>query len=359
MYTSIAAIRNSLLKPYPLNRALELQNCLVMAPMTRCFAFGNIPTLAMADYYEQRASVGLQIGEATMVSVDASGYADTPGIYTSEQVEAWRHICSKVHRKGTKFFLQLWHAGMMSHPIFRNGEIPVSASAIAPKREAVPRTEGKLTYGVAKAMDKIDMATVKNHFITAAINAMEAGCDGVELHAANGYLLDSFLHYSSNLREDCYGSSPENMCRYLLEIVDELIAKIGADRLAVRLSPVPVPSMESIDEDARDQEVFIHLLGELEIRNIAYVHVSSDDDHHDCGQLGMPVSAFMRKHYRGTLIGCGNYDVETGTHAVASGHFDLLAFGRLMIANPNLVDLIRDNESLELKSFEGAMLAKL
>ncbi|MCE2983336.1 MAG: alkene reductase [Parachlamydia sp.] len=346
-----------MLQPYDLNSLIHLQNRMVMAPMTRCFADQNKPTEAMADYYARRGGFGLIISEATMVSEDASGYFGTPGIYSNNQIEGWRNVCKKVHAKGARFFLQLWHAGMMSHPHFRSGQEPLSASRTLPKKASIPRTGGQLKYGFSKKIDEKEMAEVKGAFVQAADNALQAGCDGIELHAANGYLLDSFLHYYSNNRTDQYGGSSENMCRYPLEMIDLLIETIGPDRLGVRLSPVPIPSMENIEEDERDKDVFIYLLNQLERRGIAYVHASSDDDINQSGGLGMPVSAFLKKHFTKQVIGCGGYTIESGSQAIRNKEFELIAFGKLAIANPDLVELLKAEKMV--KKFETLMLNNL
>jgi N-ethylmaleimide reductase len=352
-------VASILLSPYSLSPSLELQNRLVMAPMTRCFAINHEPNEQMRRYYGIRGNLGLIISEATMIDIDVSGYPNTPGIFSKSQIDGWKLVCQNVHQKGGKFFLQLWHAGMMSHPIYRRGKLPISASNIIPKKEIVPRTNGALHYIVPKPMDWQDFQETTQAFITAALNAIEAGCDGIELHAANGYLLDSFLHYYSNNRTDNYGGNPENMSRFLLEVVDVLIEAIGPEKIGVRLSPVPIPSMNNIEEDVRDYEVFAVLLRQLNIRKISYVHVSSDNDLNDIGQLGMPVSHFIKKHFKGTVIGCGSYTLETGLKAIEDNHFELLAFGRLLIANPNLIEIIQNSSRLFVQPFQKCMLNAL
>ena len=348
-----------LLQPFSLNPLIQLQNRLVMAPMTRCFAPNHIPTEQMAEYYGKRGKLGLIISEATMIDPDASGYPDTPGVFSKEQISGWRRVSDTIHQKGGKFFLQLWHAGIMSHPIYRRGKLPIAASDIVPKKEIIPRTGGNLKYSVPKAMDRQDREEISHFFLTAALNAQEAGCEGVELHAANGYLLDSFLHYFSNKRSDEYGGNPENMSRFLLEVVDLLIQHMGPHRVGLRLSPVPIPSMENMEGDPRDQEVFIYLLSQLTKRAVAYVHVSSDDDVQESGHLGTPVSTFLKSYFGGPVIGCGSYTLETGAQALQEGHFDLLAFGRLLIANSNLVEMLHTSSTPSLRPFHGSMLQTL
>jgi len=348
-----------LLKPFRLNASLTLKNRCVMAPMTRCFATNGEPTESMADYYGKRNGFGMIISEATMINSEASGYPHTPGIFSESQVSKWKLICDKVHQNGCKFFIQLWHAGMMSHATYRNGKQPIAASDVIQNNGFIPRTNKTLKYHAPKPMDKQDREEIKRAFCESALNARKAGCDGIELHAANGYLLDSFLHYYSNTRTDEYGGNPENMSRFLLEIVDELILKIGSDRIGIRLSPLPVLGMDNMKEDRRDYEVFVYILSELKKRNIAYVHVSTDDDINDSGHLEMSVSHFLKKYFGGTVIGCGSYSIETGAKAVAEKKFELLAFGRLSIANPNLVELIENNQQSNVLAFEPTMLNKL
>lgn len=350
----------TLLESLVLNEAIQLNNRFVMAPMTRCFAENHAPTEAMALYYGKRSGAGLIISEATMITEDATGYPNTPGIFSEACIQGWKRVSEEVHQGGSLFFLQLWHAGMMSHPIYRNGKPTLAPSNVPPRKKVIPRTGGKLYYENPKPMTEEEIQEIVQSFASAASNALKAGCDGIEFHAANGYLLDTFLHWHTNRREDAYGGSAENMCRFILEVVDGVSQEIGAERVGIRLSPVPVPSMDNMEEDVRDQEVFIHLLHELEKRKIAYVHVSSDNDVEECGHLNRPITAFMREHYKGTLIGCGSYTLETATQAIQGQQFDLAAFGRLFISNPDLVERVRQGGvSAALKPFDPTALGSL
>jgi 2,4-dienoyl-CoA reductase-like NADH-dependent reductase (Old Yellow Enzyme family) len=362
-YTSVPKQKNCsieiLLQPFRLNASLSLKNRCVMAPMTRCFANNGEPNECMAKYYGRRSGFGLIISEATMINKEASGYPNTPGMFSESQVSKWKIVCDKVHQNGSKFFIQLWHAGMMSHSIYRNGKQPIAASDVIQNNGVIPRTNKSFTYQAPKPMDKQDMEEIKKSFRESALNARKAGCDGIELHAANGYLLDSFLHYYSNKRNDEYGGNPENMGRFLLEIIDELILEIGSERIGIRLSPLPVSGMNNMKEDIRDYEVFGYILSELKKRKIAYVHVSADDDIKDNGQLGIPVSHFLKKHFDGAVIGCGSYSIETGAEAISENKFELLAFGRLAIANHNLVELIKNKEQSNILTFNPKMLEQL
>lgn len=348
-----------LLQPFKLNTVLTLKNRCVMAPMTRCFAIDGEPTESMAAYYGKRNGFGLIISEATMIDKEASGYPNTPGIFSESQVSKWKLICDKVHENGSKFFIQLWHAGMMSHKVYRNGKQPIAASDVLQTDGFIPRTNKTLRYLAPKPIDKQDREEIKKSFRESALNAMKAGFDGIELHAANGYLLDSFLHYYSNTRTDEYGGSPKNMSRFILEIIDELIIEIGSERIGIRLSPLPVVGMNNMKEDVRDQEVFVYLLAELKKRNIAYLHVSTDNDREDSGKLGMPVSRFLKKHFDRAVIGCGGYSIEAGAEAINEKKFELIAFGRLAIANPNLVELIKNHQESSIRNFEPKMLQEL
>lgn len=351
----------TLLKPLELNEAIHLNNRLVMAPMTRCFADNNnTPTEEMALYYGKRTGAGLIISEATMITEDASGYPNTPGIFSDAAIQGWERVAQEVHQGGSRFFLQLWHAGMMSHPIYRKGKPAIAPSDIPPKKSVIPRTEGKLVYEKPKSMTMEEIEEMVHSYAVAASNALKANCDGIELHAANGYLLDTFLHWHTNRRQDAYGGTPEKMCRFVLEVVDGVIQEIGPERVGIRLSPVPVPSMDNMEEDVRDRDVFIYLLKELEKRKIAYVHVSSDDDVKECGFLNMPVSAFIRQHFKGILIGCGSYTLETAAQAIKKRQFDLVAFGRLFISNPDLTHQLQSGTiSTTLKPFDPELLSSL
>lgn len=348
-----------LLDQIQLNPLLSLKNRCVMAPMTRCFADQNMPTEGMAKYYSKRSRFGLIISEATMISEDASAHLGSPGIYSELQIPKWKAICDKVHEHGGKFFIQLWHAGMMSHANYRNGKQPIAASDVIQREGDVIRSNGLLKYQAPKPMDKQDMEEIKKLFYHAASNAILADCDGIEIHAGSGFLLDSFLHYFTNKRTDEYGGKPENMCRFLLEVIDELIPEIGAQRIGIRLSPIPIPGMKNMQEDERDVEIFKFLLRELKKRNIAYVHVGADDDINNNSHLGMPISQFLKQYFEGVVIGCGSYSVESGAEAIKQGRFDLVAFGKLAIANPNLVDLIQNKDQSSILPFDIKMLNQL
>lgn len=343
----------NLFQPYTLNHTLTLTNKILMAPLTRCMADENlVPTQAMADYYARRAEAGLIISEATIIRPDGQGYPNTPGLFSTEQIQGWQNVTQAVHANGGKIFAQLWHTGRVAHPHFFGGGDVLSASAQAVEG-SVPRMR-ELTYQTPKAATLEDIEGLVSDYAQAAANAMEAGFDGVEIHGANGYLIDQFLHYDSNRRDDEYGQTPENMSRFALEVVDAIIARIGADRTALRVSPGAYFNMGT---DARDRAVFDYLLPELAKRNLAYVHAGIFDDAMEFDYLDGRVSSYLRKVYPKTLVGVGSYSAETGAAAIAEGKFDLLAIGRPFIANPDYVAKVRNGETVV--EYNDAMLAEL
>ncbi|MCD8548477.1 MAG: alkene reductase, partial [Aeromonadaceae bacterium] len=224
-----------LLEPYALNDTLTLANRILMAPLTRCMAGpGLVPTQQMADYYARRAQVGLIISEATIIRPDGQGYPNTPGIYSAEQIAGWRRVTDAVHAQGGKIFAQLWHTGRISHSFF-HGQTPVAPSAVA-WEGSLPRMR-ELHYELPRALSEAEIAELVEQYAQAAANAREAGFDGVEIHGANGYLIDQFLHHETNLRQDGYGGTPQKMARFALAIVDAVSRQIGGERVGLRLSP--------------------------------------------------------------------------------------------------------------------------
>lgn len=343
----------NLFQPLALNSAITLKNRILMAPLTRCMADDElVPTQAMADYYARRADIGLIISEATIIRPDGQGYPNTPGLFTPAQIAGWRNVTDKVHDNGGKIFAQLWHTGRVAHPHFFGGDYVLAPSALGVKG-TVPRMR-ELTYLEPKPASKEEIEELIADYAQAAINALEAGFDGVEIHGANGYLIDQFLHYSSNVREDEFGGSPENMARFPLAVVDAVVNAIGEERTALRLSP---GAYFNIDTDARDREVFDYLLAELESRNLAFLHVGVFDDQMEFDYLGGTASEYMRSRYSKTLVGVGGFTPESGSQAIASGKFDLLAIGRPLIANPDYVAKVRAGEALT--EYSDTMLAEL
>jgi len=313
-----------------------LKNRIVMAPLTRCRSVEEHRANAMmAAYYAQRASAGLIISEATMVSPMGMGYPATPGIYTPEQVESWKQVTRAVHEKGGKIFLQLWHVGRISHPSFLGGELPVSASAVKPAGQTYT-FEGMQDFVTPRALEAAEIPGIVAQYVAGAENAVEAGFDGVEIHAANGYLIDQFLRDGTNKRDDAYGGSFENRSRFLLEIVEGVSAAVGAERTGVRLSPSGTFNDMS---DSDPEGLFSYVLDRLGDYGLAYVHIVDaleGDIAHGAKAVGLPK---LRGAYKGTLITCGGYDKEKGLA-------DAVAFGLLFIANPDLPERFESDAPL-------------
>jgi 2,4-dienoyl-CoA reductase-like NADH-dependent reductase (Old Yellow Enzyme family) len=265
-----------LLAPYQLTPAMTLKNRMVMAPMTRVSATeDHIPTMEMAAYYAKRADAGLIITEATIISPSAKGHKRVPGIFNTEQIKGWKPVAQSIHDRGGRAFMQLWHVGRVSHPVFLDGQLPVSASAttMTGKISRMP----ELTYGTSREASISEIQQIIQDFAQAAENAIVAGFDGIEIHGANGYLIDQFLHYHTNHRQDDYGATPENMARFALEIVHACAKRIGYDRVSIGLSPGAY--LNEITGDMRDAAVFHYLLEQLNPLALAYIHVGNFDDH--------------------------------------------------------------------------------
>jgi len=343
-----------LLQPYRLSPDLTLANRILMAPMTRSMAGPDLaPTAATASYYARRAAIGLIISEGVVIRPDGQGYRRTPGLWTEPQVAGWRLVVERVHEAGGRIFAQLWHVGRVSHPSFLGGALPVAPSAV-PLEGRVPRTPS-LVYGRPRALEADEVEGLIDGFASAAQRAQQVGFDGIEIHGANGYLIDQFLHHRTNRRRDAWGGTPEKMARFALEVVDVVAAVVGAGRLGLRLSP---GSYTHLEGDPRDAQVFRHLLGELEGRGLAYVHVGVFDDAQRFPELdGSRASEFLRAHYRGTLVGNGGYTPKTAKDAIEVGRFDLVAFGRALVANPDLVARLQAHEPL--RPYDSEMLRAL
>ncbi|MGF1695378.1 alkene reductase [Vibrio lamellibrachiae] len=341
----------NLFQPLALNNTITLQNRILMAPLTRCMADDNlVPTQAMADYYARRADTGLIISEAVIIRPDGQGYPNTPGLFTAEQITGWKKVTDAVHQNGGKIFAQLWHTGRVAHPHFYDGDYVLAPSAIAVEG-TVPRMR-ELTYIVPKPASKDDIEQLVADYSQAAANAIDAGFDGVELHGANGYLIDQFLHYSSNTRDDEFGGNSENMARFPLAVVDAVSERIGEDRTALRVSP---GAYFNIETDARDRGVFDYLLVELEKRNLAYLHVGIFDDSTTFDYLDGSASTYIRANYTKTLVGVGSYTAQSGSEAIEANKFDLLAIGRPLIANPDYVAKVKSGDDLVTYSDEMLM----
>ncbi len=342
--------KDTLFTPLMLSDSLTLRNRIVMAPMNRSLADDDlVPTDAMADYYARRANTGLIITESLMISPTARGYPNTPAIFSRAQVAGWKKVTRKVHERGGKIFAQIWHTGRVSHPVYLNGEKPLAPSSV-PLTGRIPRTEG-LEYGTPREMTETDIQQIIREFARAAANARQAGFDGVEIHAANGYLLDQFLHWDTNRRNDRWGGSPENMTRILFEVIDAVKREI--DLAGLRLSPA---AYLHIEHDDRDKDVFDYLLLHLNQYQLAYVHTGMFEDSHQ-PHLDGTVTRYIRRHYRGIVIACGGYDAPRGRNMIINDEADLIAIGRPLIANPDYVEKVRTNQPLQ--PYHEALLADL
>jgi 2,4-dienoyl-CoA reductase-like NADH-dependent reductase (Old Yellow Enzyme family) len=349
---------DNLFDTYALNDTITLKNRILMAPLTRCMADENlVPTIAMAEYYGRRAEAGLIISEAVVIRPDGQGYPNTPGLFTAEQINGWQLVTKTVHENGGKIFAQLWHTGRVAHPHFFKENNKGSSDVLAPSAVAVegsvPRMR-ELTYQVPKAVTQQDIEELISDYATAASNAIEAGFDGVEIHGANGYLIDQFLHHDSNRRTDAYGETPENMSRFPLAVVDAVIASIGNDRTALRISPGAYFNMSG---DKKDRAVFDYLLTALEQRNLAFLHVGIFDDAMSFDYLEGQASSYIRANYSKTLVGVGSYTPNSASSAIEHNKFDLIAIGRPFIANADYVSKVR--AGVELVDYSDEMLTSL
>jgi N-ethylmaleimide reductase len=331
-----------LFEPYKLG-PITLTNRTVMAPLTRNRAVANlVPNPLAVDYYGQRASAGLLVTEASQVSQQGQGYQDTPGIYSKEQIAGWRQVTDAVHARGGHIFIQLWHVGRISHVSLQpNGGAPVAPSAI--------RAKGKTFVGGTfadvsepRALELDEIPGVIDSFKRAAANAREAGFDGVEIHGANGYLLDQFARDSSNKRTDRYGGSIENRARLMLEVANAVAGEIGADRTGIRISPV-TPANDVSDNNP--QPLFDHIVDGLNAEKLVYIHVIE-------GATGGPRDnlpfdyASLRKRFSGTYVANNNYDLALANKVLGANEADLIAFGKPFISNPDLVERLKSGAPL-------------
>jgi len=328
----------TLLKPARLGPN-TLKNRVVMAPLTRNRAGeGNVPQAMNVEYYAQRASAGLIITEGSQVSPQGIGYPGTPGIHTPEQVKGWQKITKAVRDMGGHIFLQLWHVGRISHPSLQeDGELPVAPSAIRPQGEVFTQ-EGLKSFVTPRGLETGEIPGVVGQFRRAAENAMMAGFDGVEIHAANGYLLDQFLRDSTNFRTDRYGGSRVNRMRLLNEVTEIVAGVWGADRVGVRLSPVN--SFNDIS-DTDPEATFGFVARELNRFGLAYLHVVETDDMTGGSATDGYDTRAVRDNFAGVYIANGGYDQDRAEEALASGAADLVAFGKPFIANPDLPERFR------------------
>jgi len=336
---------------------LNLKNRMVMAPMTRSRAPQNLATELMAKYYSQRASAGLIITEGTQISEQGVGYPWTPGIHTPEQAEAWKVVTDAVHEEGGRIFAQIWHVGRISHPVFHNGNLPVAPSAIGATGKHFTH-KGMLDLETPRALELHEIPMVVNDYAKAALLAMEAGFDGVEIHGANGYLVDQFINSNSNKRDDIYGGSVENRGRFALEVVEAVVKAVGAERVGIRLSPGGVTS-GMLDENPVESYGFV--IKNLNRFGLAYLHLMEPLAPID----GLPqyqifkqgVAKTFRPLYNGTIIINGGYNKEKGNAVIAAGDADLVSFGVPFLSNPDLPERFRLdaplNEVMGKETFYG------
>lgn len=326
---------NPLFEPVQVG-AWSLPNRIVMAPLTRCRAgAGRVPTALMAEYYAQRAGAGLILSEATSVDPLGVGYPDTPGIWSEEQVAGWQRITKAVHEVDGRILLQLWHVGRVSHPDFLGGRLPVAPSALAPQGH-VSLLRPMRDYVVPRALTLAEIPDVVAAYRRGAENALRAGFDGVEIHGANGYLLDQFLQDSTNLRHDEYGGSVENRARLLLEVTDAAIGVWGANRVGVHLAPRGDAHTMG---DSNRLATFGHVAEALGRRKVAFIFTRES--------LGADrISPELRKRFGGVLIANEGFTPETARQELASGHADAVSFGKAFIANPDLPERLRRNAPL-------------
>ena len=332
----------TLFQPYTLGR-LTLSNRVVLAPLTRNRAgTGFVPSKFAATYYSQRASAGLLISEASQISQQGQGYQDTPGIYSPAQIDGWRKVTDAVHAKGGRIFLQLWHVGRVSHvDLQENGAAPVAPSAIRAETQTFVNNHF-VTVSAPRALELDELPGIVRDFRKAAANAIAAGFDGVEIHGANGYLLDQFVKDGSNVRTDAYGGSIENRARLLLEVAAAVVSEIGAERTGIRISPVsPANGVSSSDPQAQ----FDYIVDQLNTLGLVYLHVVE-------GATGGPrdITPFdfdsLRRRFKNTYIANNGYDRDLATTRLTEDKADLFAFGRPFIANPDLVERLKADAPL-------------
>lgn len=315
---------------------LKLPNRIIMAPLTRQRAgVERVPNDLMCEYYTQRASAGLILTEATSIEPMGVGYKDTPGIWNDDQIQGWKKITTAVHQKGGRIFMQLWHVGRISDPIYLNGEKPVAPSAVQPKGH-VSLLRPERPYEVPRALETSEVKTLVQKYKNAALNAQKAGFDGVELHAANGYLVDQFLQSKTNKRTDEYGGTIENRARFLVEIVDELIDVWGAGRVGVHLAP----ASDSHDMgDDTPKETFGYVAREMGQRKIAFLFARE-------GQRDTYLTPYLKKEFGGVMIANQGLDPELAAKVIHEGAADAVSWGKYYISNPDLPEKIKNGISL-------------
>ncbi len=343
----------SLFSPYRLTSKIVMKNRIVMAPMTRRRALqDHSPSNEMIGYYARRSDAGLIITEGTIISQDAIGYGNVPGIFTNDHINGWRRITEAVHDDDGCIFMQLWHCGRISHRSFHNDNPPFSAS---PTTANITLGSTNLLCSQAKEASKQDIANIISDFAFAAENAIKAGFDGVEIHGANGYLIDQFLHHCTNQRTDEFGLTPENMARFPLQVIHACGEAIGYDKIGIRLSPAG--HMNDIIANDKDKLVFEYFLNALRLLHLAYVHTGNFDDAIQFPELNnASMTEFLRTYYDGNLIASGGYAFEKAEKCIVENKFDLIAIGRPFIANDNLIALIKNSQ--EIKPYHSSILSQ-
>lgn len=329
--------------------SLSLKNRIVMAPLTRSRAIGNLPNALMEQYYRLRAGAGLIITEGTSPSPNGLGYARIPGLFNEEQVQAWRGVTEGVHQAGGRIFVQLMHTGRVSHP----ANLPAGARVLAPSAVAVPGemwtdAEGMQPHPVPREMSEADIAQSIAEYAASAKLAMQAGFDGIELHAANGYLIDQFLNTASNQRNDRWGGTVDNRIRFAVEVAKASVAAIGAERVGMRISPYGVFNAQL--PDAEMDDLYLRLVDELNGLGLLYIHIV---DHSAMGapEVSPELKAKIRTAFKGQYILSGGYDVARANADLDAQRGDLVAFGRPFISNPDLVAKLRSGQALVAPDF--------
>ncbi|MEJ8803686.1 alkene reductase [Pontibacter sp. H249] len=340
-------MKKALLEPIKLHD-LELRNRVIMAPMTRSRADneGNVPNDLMVTYYTQRAGAGLIITEGSQISKQAVGYINTPGIYSEEQVQGWKKITDAVHEEGGKIFIQLWHVGRMSHPDFHNGDLPVAPSAINPESKAFT-PEGFKDTVAPRALTIEEIKQIVQDYKAAAQNATEAGFDGVEIHASNGYLLHQFFASTSNIRTDEYGGSKENRARILFEVIEAIKEVMPVERIGVRLNPSLHNTFGmTLNEDTIP--TFDYIIENLNKYNLAYLHLTeASPANKDVPHIEPEIAKRYRPLYKGNLIINGGFTQKSGNKVIEEGNADMVAYGVPFISNPDLPERFAQGAELQ------------
>lgn len=331
-------MKEALFQPTSLG-SYQLKNRIVMAPMTRSRAGDErVPNDLMAEHYYQRSSAGMLITEATVISRQGIGWIGSPGIYTNQMVEGWRRVTEKLKPTGTPIFLQLWHCGRASHSDFHDGELPVSASAVKLDGDSIRTPMGKKPYETPRPLSEDEIAAVINDYRNAARNAKEAGFSGVEVHGANGYLINQFLDGRSNLRQDRYGGTLDNRFRIFREVLEAVLEVWPAEKVGARISPNGVFNDMGCDDY---RELYLYVAAEIDKLNLGYLHIMDGLAFGFHGR-GEPMNlAEFRPIFKGTIIGNCGYSKESAESRIAEGNADLIAFGRPFITNPDLVQRFR------------------